>query len=140
MGLSAQERREGQPAASQTRGSAAAAGAMGLFEALWVGPSGGTSASQYAARRLAGPPPRVRQALGGPRLPGPNPIPKTGVHKNAIVRNIYGHLSGFKAEIGYLSVQVSTFFAPEGDFLDTCLPKWGQRPSEITPAWWFAQL
>ena len=39
--FSAQERREGQPAASQ-----------------------------YGARRLAGPPPRVRQALGGPRLPG----------------------------------------------------------------------
>ena len=121
MGFSAQERREGPPAASRTRGSAASASAMWLCEALWDGFPGGISASRYAARRLAGPPPRVRQALGGPRLLGPNRIPKTGVHKNAIVRNIYGHLSGFKAEIGYLSVQVSTFFAPEGDFLDTCL-------------------
>jgi hypothetical protein len=41
---------------------------------------------------------------GGPRLPGIDPVPKTGVHKNAFVRDICGYLSDFWLIIRLLKV------------------------------------
>ena len=45
---------------------------------------------------------------------------RTGVHEIAILRDILGHLSAFWALFGGFRGEVSTFFAPKADFMDTC--------------------
>ena len=52
--LSAQERREGQPAASRVRGSAVAAGGVELCEALCVGQPGGHQRLAIRGSALSG--------------------------------------------------------------------------------------
>ena len=49
-----------------------------------------------------------------------NPSSSTGVHEIAILRVISGHLSAFWAVFGCFAWEVSTFIAPEADFVDTC--------------------
>ena len=81
----------------------------------------------YSARR---PPrtPRTAPDRTGKRAQAPAQPPhrrarcilRTGVHKNAILRNITGHLSAFLAYFAYCPGEVSTFKAPEAVFVDTC--------------------
>ena len=47
-------------------------------------------------------------------------ILRTGVHEIAILRVFSGHLSAFWAVFGCFAGEVSTFIAPEADFVDTC--------------------
>lgn len=49
------------------------------------------------------------------------PASGAGVQKNAILRDISGHLSRFLGEMRCFRGQVPTFIAPVAVFLDTCL-------------------
>ena len=51
----------------------------------------------------------------------------TGVQEIAILRIFSGHLSRFLGQMGCLGRQVSSFFAPVADLLDTCRAGAGAR-------------